>query len=33
MCCLEYLGLVYNKFIVDEHGMKNEDILRTDRQN
>jgi hypothetical protein len=33
VCCLEDLGLVYNKFTVDEHGLKNEDILKTDRQN
>ena len=33
ICCLEHLGLVYNKFSVDEHGLKLEDINRSDRQN
>jgi hypothetical protein len=33
ICCLEHVGLVYNKFSVDEHRLKLEDIHQTDRQN
>jgi hypothetical protein len=30
---LEHLDLVYNKYSVDEHGIKLEDVNRTNRQN
>jgi hypothetical protein len=33
MCCLEHIGLVYNRFTFDEHGLKLEDVKRQDRQN
>jgi hypothetical protein len=33
ICCLEHLGMVYNKFSYDEHGLRLEDIQRMDRQN
>jgi hypothetical protein len=33
MCCLEHIGLVYNRFTFDKHGLKLEDIQRTDMQN
>jgi hypothetical protein len=33
ICCLEHLDMVYNKFSYDEHGLRLEDIQRTDRQN
>jgi hypothetical protein len=33
MCCLEHIGLVYNKFNFDEHGLKLEDVKCQDRQN
>jgi len=33
ICCLEHVGLVYNSFKFDEHGLKLEDIHRIDRQN
>jgi hypothetical protein len=33
ICCLEHLGMVYNKFSYDEHGQRLEDIQRTDKQN
>jgi hypothetical protein len=31
VCYLEHVGAVYNQFSVDEHGLKNEVIFRTDR--
>jgi hypothetical protein len=30
---LEHIGLVYNKYSVDDHGLKLEDVTRDDRQN
>lgn len=30
VACLQHLGLVYNKFTFDEHGLKIEDIDRKD---
>ena len=33
ICCLEHIGLVYNRFTFDEHGLKLEDVKRQDRQN
>lgn len=33
MCCLEHVGMVYNKYTHDEHGLKLEDVRRIDRQN
>jgi hypothetical protein len=30
---LEYIGLVYNKYSIDDHGLKLEDVTKTDRQN
>ena len=30
---LTYLGLIYNKFMCDQHGLKLEDTNRKDRQN
>jgi hypothetical protein len=32
-CFLEHIGLVYNTFTIDEHGLTLEDIHRTDLQN
>ena len=33
MCFLEYIGLVYNKYTFDKHGLRQEDIHRVDCQN
>ena len=32
-CLLQHVGLVYNRFTADEHGLRQEDIDRKDRQN
>jgi hypothetical protein len=33
VCMLEHVGAIYNKFTQDEHGLRQGDIDRTDRQN
>ena len=33
VCLLKYIGLVYQKFTYDQHGLKLEDVKRIDRQN
>lgn len=33
VCCLEHIGQVYNKFMFDQHGLRLEDVKRTDCQN
>jgi hypothetical protein len=33
VCCLEHVGQMYNKFSFDEHGLRLEDVNRTDMQN
>ena len=33
ICLLEHIGQVYNKFTYDDHGLRLEDVQRTDRQN
>ena len=33
MCLLEHVGMVYNKYSCDDHGLKQEDISKKDRQN
>jgi hypothetical protein len=33
VCCLKHIGLIYNTFKFDEHGLRLEDVTRTDRQN
>lgn len=33
VCLLQHVGHVYNRFTVDEHGLRQEDIDRRDRQN
>jgi hypothetical protein len=33
LLALEHVGLVYNWFIFDEHGLRAEDVQQTDRQN
>jgi hypothetical protein len=33
VCCLEHIGHVYNKFTFNQHGLRLEDVKRTDRQN
>lgn len=33
VCLLQYVGHVYNRFTADEHGLRQEDIDRRDRQN
>jgi hypothetical protein len=32
VCCLEYLGFVYNIFSYDEHGLRHGDIDKTNQQ-
>ena len=32
LCILEHIGLVYQKFTADDHGLKLEDVKRIDRQ-
>ena len=33
VCYLEHVGVVYNQFSADEHGLKNKVIFRLNRQN
>ena len=33
VCFLDHLGQVYQKFTLDQHGLRKEDVQRTDRQN
>lgn len=33
VCTLEHVGLVYNRFTADQHGLRQEDVDRKDRQN
>ena len=33
VCYLDHLGQVYQKFALDQHGLRKEDVQRTDRQN
>ena len=33
VCFLDHLGQVYQKFAIDQHGLRKEDVQRTDRQN
>jgi hypothetical protein len=33
LLALEHVGLVYNRFTFDEHGLRAEDVQRSDRQN
>ena len=33
VCYLDHLGQVYQKFVLDQHGLRKDDIQRTDRQN
>jgi len=33
VCYLDHLGLVYQKFAVNQYGLRKEDVQHTDRQN
>lgn len=33
ICCLGHVGQVYNKYTFDQHGLRQEDVNRSDRQN